>query len=1086
MAVTTAETITLLENILYEDSALATANAAGWVNFATQASLTTPAALAGFMETQPEIGIAEEVARFYLGVLGRAPDAAGLAYWVKSVETGLTASQIATGVSAVPAATWTALANFFNSSSEFTGKYAGFGNNAFVTLLYENVLGRAPDLAGLGYWTAALAAGTTTSASLVQAFVNSTEYINDTSASFAAAAAANAVTIADGGTGAATIAIARTTPINQTFTLTTGTDTIASSAGDNAVIATDKTITASDSINFGTTSGNELIVTDSGSAPGGAHLSLLSVTGVQTLTLTSSTGLYGNAADVSGWSGLIAANFTLEKVTTNIGTLGVAGSGITVAATTEVTVDDTISTAANLVVSGGFVVVIDQANTVSDAGKTIEVLGGTGTINVSVTQTETKAGSDAAVIITDTNWAAGTKAGLVSAVVVDGLDTQGATINDNALSSLSVSDASAATITIAEGTYSAPATTLNLALNNDSGLSITDSNADYKTIAITTGASASTLTTFNDSAATSLTVTGSGLVTFTSLAGLDALKTIAISGAAGLTADASGLASLTAVTSTSTGVVSLALNGTQETFTGGAGQDVITLTQAATKAIAAGSAADNELVWNAPAATSFGSVSGFSVLGTSVLSTGVFDFTTLPSGFTAIDVQNTPAAGVTFTNVAVGTPLSIENTGAGGVIYQTTDTHGSADSAVVTIGAAGNTAIVTVASLTLEDKDSTGFGLITVVSNDTAAGGGNIISALPDSTLGTLTVDGSAGLTIGMFNDGVAALTINGDESGTGAITLIGVTGTSASALQTLTVTGADPVAVTLTETGAALTVNDSATAAVTVTPTDLAAATESFTNTGSSVLTIASHASAVLATLTLNGSVAYTATGDGVATGITVTGATDNAAVSITAAAGAGPGATDSFTLGNGADTIVDPGNGTIAVTIGNGADTVTLTGSGSQTVVAGTGTDSITTGTGAATVKVGTHTGADTFIAGASGSAVSYTTIAGAAAGDKIVIADGTAFVTTAVSATNVVNAGGNVLTLAGWLAGALSASGADLAAHKIAWFTFESDTVFVEQSATTGTAFGAGDTVVALVGTFSETSATFTASTHTLTLV
>jgi hypothetical protein len=44
-------------------------------------------------------------------------------------------------------------------SPEFTGRYGTLDDAGFVGQLYQNVLGRAGDAEGLAYWTATLAAG---------------------------------------------------------------------------------------------------------------------------------------------------------------------------------------------------------------------------------------------------------------------------------------------------------------------------------------------------------------------------------------------------------------------------------------------------------------------------------------------------------------------------------------------------------------------------------------------------------------------------------------------------------------------------------------------------------------------------------------------------------------------------------------------------------------------------------------------------------------------------------------------------------------------------------------------------------------
>jgi Domain of unknown function (DUF4214) len=67
------------------------------------------------------------------------------------------------------------LADFFTQSPEFMATYGALNDTAFVTLLYNNVLGRAPDTAGLNGWLSLLQGGYTRGQVLV-GFSDSTEY----------------------------------------------------------------------------------------------------------------------------------------------------------------------------------------------------------------------------------------------------------------------------------------------------------------------------------------------------------------------------------------------------------------------------------------------------------------------------------------------------------------------------------------------------------------------------------------------------------------------------------------------------------------------------------------------------------------------------------------------------------------------------------------------------------------------------------------------------------------------------------------------------------------------------------------------
>jgi hypothetical protein len=86
------------------------------------------------------------VSRLYLAALRRVPDAAGLDNWVAYVRAGNPLQSAAEA---------------FVASEEFQLTYGSLNDTQFVTLLYENVLGREPDSSGLQDWVNRLGAGAT-------------------------------------------------------------------------------------------------------------------------------------------------------------------------------------------------------------------------------------------------------------------------------------------------------------------------------------------------------------------------------------------------------------------------------------------------------------------------------------------------------------------------------------------------------------------------------------------------------------------------------------------------------------------------------------------------------------------------------------------------------------------------------------------------------------------------------------------------------------------------------------------------------------------------------------------------------------
>ncbi|PNV82193.1 MAG: hypothetical protein C0627_11515 [Sulfurimonas sp.] len=84
------------------------------------------------------------LAELYTAYFNRAPDAAGLAYWVGELEGGvMNFDQIAS--------------NWANEQPEFTDTYGeDVDSDALITQVYANVLGREPDVDGAAYWSAEL------------------------------------------------------------------------------------------------------------------------------------------------------------------------------------------------------------------------------------------------------------------------------------------------------------------------------------------------------------------------------------------------------------------------------------------------------------------------------------------------------------------------------------------------------------------------------------------------------------------------------------------------------------------------------------------------------------------------------------------------------------------------------------------------------------------------------------------------------------------------------------------------------------------------------------------------------------------
>jgi len=90
--------------------------------------------------------LAAQAYRIYQAAFARTPDIAGLSYWVKTLDGGLSMRDVAYG---------------FVESAEFKAAYGASPSNLqLVEKLYLNVLGRAAEKAGVDYWVGLLDVGT--------------------------------------------------------------------------------------------------------------------------------------------------------------------------------------------------------------------------------------------------------------------------------------------------------------------------------------------------------------------------------------------------------------------------------------------------------------------------------------------------------------------------------------------------------------------------------------------------------------------------------------------------------------------------------------------------------------------------------------------------------------------------------------------------------------------------------------------------------------------------------------------------------------------------------------------------------------
>jgi len=958
MSVTSAQAVTLLENVLFESSTVATANAPAWVaESASNSGESTVAGLASAMAATAEAGIVQQVVRYYMGALGRVPSGIEIQYYVNLAEGGLTATQIAQGASAVASSEWAQIATYFAASPEFTsdfglsaaGQIAGANQAQVVSLFYSNILGRLPSLSEIAYYENLLNTGTSLS-TLIQYFTESPEY-QTTVDSNIDSAVANYGTSVTSGTTPTTIPYA---PINLTLTST----------------------------NLTVTGLNTTAVVVTGTAATAAQTAQKAVTGVIAVTgVTTATGVQGVTAvtqvtPVAGVSAITAV--TDGSVTINDASSGTTGAGII----KSVTLAD----------SGAGSVINDNALT------SLSLIGTTGTL-----------------AIKNLNTAAIAAHSSVLSLTVDGLS---ATSN-----------------------------------------TITDTNSEISTLNVTTATADSVLAGFADTNLTTLTVAGTNKLTLQTIN--STLTSFTLSGGAsfsdGATSHGGGLAALgaqlTTIADTSTGNFAAALDDTTQSFSGGAGTATIMVSSLvdATKTINAGSAkSGNELVFEGGAyaltSASAGKFVDFQTVGVAADVSGTIDLSVVDSTASALEVMGANA--ITFVKVATGASLLLDPSFGATVSVSYADSTGAKDSVTVTLSSAVN-------SLTLQDAASAGIGTVSIVDNlaatDTDITPAYVIGTLNDAGLATLNVSGSAGLSITSLNaTSAASFTLN-NTSTDGYGVLIGTFADTALTTLTFNGTGTSTIT-TLAPTTASLTVANKGTALDYLgTITD---------NTLTSLTLAANVALGQAATaLTTDG------LQDSSAAGVTVSGGSDNSHVTVNLTAGAASGKTDTITLGNGNNVVVDASvAGTVTIQLGTGANLVEL---GSASLDA-TVTYNVTFAARTATPPNAVFVGAD----GTKYNTAPNLTITGASTGDIIDFGNDGQSSSATLTATTISSAA----TVAAAIV--LLETAVTGTAHEVAYGVYKSNTYIVE---TASGVVGATDTtVVEVVG-----SETLTASTGFVTI-
>ncbi|MET3666159.1 S-layer protein [Caulobacter sp. 1776] len=523
---------------------------------------------------------------------------------------------------------------------------------------------------------------------------------------------------------------------------------------------------------------------------GGAGTDTLNITAVGAFTGVPAAVTISNVENINiTGTAAVTADSTGFSGVTALGVTSVGAATLTAASTTAVSLTSTQNATGNVSITGGSTVVATlniadgiTAGTVGVSGTASSVTVVNNAVGVAGT------GVGAAATIADTGVSA-TKAGTLTSVSLTGTGA-GSTIASNALTNLSLNGTG--TVSLTNSLTTPTNTTLALSVAGTVG-AITDVNNEVKTLNVS-GSATATVANFSDSGLTALNVSGTKVVTFTALSAAN-LATVTVSGSAGLVADVSALANVKTVdTTATTGASKITLDATLATFAGGAGNDTVQANAAPTKSLVGGAGTDTFVANIAGGfdASANGKISGFETLGLAAASTGSFNAT----GFTGLSISGAIGGASTFSNVAAGTAITY--TGAPGqtVTYNLADSSGTSDAATVNISSSGATAAGTLVLTGVENVTINAVDTNTTAHVDTLT--------LTDATAKSVTVTGSAGLTL--TNTALTALRTFDAHASTGVISY-----TSAVTTGATTITGSSTNTNTLVGAAAADTITGGA-----------------------------------------------------------------------------------------------------------------------------------------------------------------------------------------------------------------------------------------------------------------------------------
>lgn len=339
-----------------------------------------------------------DVSQLYVALFGRAPDGEGLGYWVQQRDAGQSMTQIA---------------NTMYATTPARAYYPSFMTNGeIIASFYVNVLGRTADAEGAAYWTAKLNTSGATPGSVIAELINVVaKYTGTAPAGLTSQALFNnkvsvaqwygeqngtiagATTILSTVTAdAATVTAAKsgTVATGQTFTLTTGLDTIVGTSGNDTIsgLASD-TAAATDSFGAADTitgglGTDTLNLTFTGVAAA-TTLPAASVTGVEVINVRALQSTVATVTTVTATNFAGATAFNADRATSAISftgllagqSVGVTGNGVATNGAVTATYGPAVTAGVFNIAGGTTAGVLTEAG----AGITSNTINSTGAAN---------------------------------------------------------------------------------------------------------------------------------------------------------------------------------------------------------------------------------------------------------------------------------------------------------------------------------------------------------------------------------------------------------------------------------------------------------------------------------------------------------------------------------------------------------------------------------------------------------------------------------------------------------------------------------------------------------------------------------